>query len=109
MTTIPDDIQKTAVNVANECLSASGLGDEDKYAAVIAHALLAERERNEAEIAALKAENERMSIVLSALNLTTEQLSELASGDLVVVPNPLKARERADAIVDRARAALEGK
>ena len=47
--------------------------------------------------------------VLTATGLTEAQLEGLANGDLVILPNPLKARERADAVADRAMfAAQEG-
>lgn len=46
---------------------------------------------------------------ITATGLTETQLEGLANGDLVILPNPLKARERADAVADRAMlAAKEG-
>lgn len=45
----------------------------------------------------------------AATGLTEEQIEGIASGELVILPNPLKARERADAVADRAMlAAKEG-
>lgn len=45
MTAIPDDIMRVARECADACLASSGLGDTDKYAAQIARAIMAERER----------------------------------------------------------------
>lgn len=52
---------------------------------------------------------EQARAALTATGLTEAQLEGLAKGDLVILPNPLKARERADAVADRAiLAAKEG-
>jgi len=67
---------------------------------ILSHALLAERERRAAEIAALKAENERLR---EALTNTSNNVCAPAAGDM----NP----QETELLVIRAaaRAALEGK
>mgnify|MGYP003440998454 FL=1 len=42
---IPEDVMEAAREAAIGCLNSSGLGDEDRYAEVIARAIMAERER----------------------------------------------------------------
>jgi flagella basal body P-ring formation protein FlgA len=41
MTEIPTDVMQAARKAAVDCLNASGLGDEDKYANAIARAIMA--------------------------------------------------------------------
>jgi hypothetical protein len=62
MTTTPDDIQKTAGACSHEIRRA--LMSARHVDAIIARALLAERERCAAEIADLKADNERLRVAL---------------------------------------------
>lgn len=70
-----------------------------------------ERFRNDPDVIRdwVTEEREHLARVLRATGLTEAQLEGLANGDLVILPNPLKARERADAVADRAMlAAKEG-
>jgi chorismate mutase len=96
MTTIPDDIEKTvddlyesmaSVNHAWEGLREAG---GDKF--IIALALLAERERCAAEIAALKVENER----LREATLVSEPMFPIMRGPAVpwslIAPYEAQAR-----------------
>jgi len=73
MTTIPDDIQKTAHQLFNMSWRMSHSSEEQGACInVIARALLAERERGAAEVAALKAENERLRVALKPFGASRE-------------------------------------
>jgi hypothetical protein len=123
MTTTPDDIQKAAqeradwlVDAVAMCLQdrrfLRGDPEEDKtlteavfingqkaISVAIARALLAERERRDAEIAALKADNERLRDAL-------KPFASVLMADWSM-PDDRYSIERKH--FDRARVALEGK